>query len=186
MAVAVAISLRLPRHLILLGTAGAGKSTLAEMFAKHVSCDLIKLDDEIVKIAGKNIEEIFNQDGEKHFRDLEEQTLRDALAKPAAVIDPGGGIVDRPANHKLMQASESDRCYLHVAVAVLLARIGDDDSRPMYRGGDLEQRLRELLERRQGFFRKVATCEVEVADSQSAQTTFERICVKLDWCKQLT
>ena len=175
----------LPRHLILLGTAGAGKSTLSAMFARYAKCKLIKLDDEIEKLANKKVTDIFCEDGEAVFRALEEQALRVALSKPAAVIDPGGGIVERHANRQLLAESDSDRCYLNVVFDELLARIGDDDSRPMHRGGDLAQRLRELLQRRSGYFHELATCVVKVDRQQTADTTFARISSQLDWCKQL-
>lgn len=89
-------------NLILIGMPGCGKSTIGKALARHLGRAFVDADESIQALAGKSIPEIFSQDGEAHFRELETQTL-DALGKRSGlVIATGGGCVTQCRNYPLL------------------------------------------------------------------------------------
>ena len=118
----------------LTGFMGSGKTTVGKVLADFLGCPFIDLDDLVVKKAGKSIPDIFAQDGEPAFRELEAQVLRKTVAKyaeSAAVLALGGGAVLAPASAALLR--EKTVCiYLRATLDTLLARLaGETAGRPL-------------------------------------------------------
>ena len=90
-------------NIALIGFSATGKSTVARKVAEHLSWTFIDTDDEIVKLSGNTIPEIFKQDGEEKFRQLERKVLKQACQKDRTVIATGGGAI--------IDASESEVAY---------------------------------------------------------------------------
>lgn len=118
----------------LTGFMGSGKTTVGKVLADFLGCPFMDLDDLVVKKAGKSIPDIFAQDGEPAFRELEAQVLRKTVAKYAestAVLALGGGAVLAPASAALLH--EKTVCiYLRATLDTLLARLaGETAGRPL-------------------------------------------------------
>ena len=118
----------------LTGFMGSGKTTVGKVLADFLGCPLMDLDDLVVKKAGKSIPDIFVQDGEPAFRELEAQILRKTVAKYAestAVLALGGGAVLSPASAALLH--EKTVCiYLRATLDTLLERLaGETAGRPL-------------------------------------------------------
>ena len=118
----------------LTGFMGSGKTTVGKVLADFLGCPFMDLDDLVVKKAGKSIPDIFAQDGEPAFRELEAQILRKTVAKYAestAVLALGGGAVLAPASAALLH--EKTVCiYLRATLDTLLARLsGETADRPL-------------------------------------------------------
>ena len=118
----------------LTGFMGSGKTTVGKVLADFLGCPFFDLDDVIVKKAGKSIPDIFAQDGEAAFRDLEAQLLRQQVKKYAestVVLALGGGAVLAPASASLLH--EKTVCiYLRATLDTLLARLeGEPAGRPL-------------------------------------------------------
>ena len=118
----------------LTGFMGSGKTTVGKVLADFLGCPFMDLDDLVVKKAGKSIPDIFAQDGEPAFRELEAQILRKTVAKYAestAVLALGGGAVLAPASAALLR--EKTVCiYLRATLDTLLARLeGETAGRPL-------------------------------------------------------
>ena len=112
------------------------------------------LDDLVVKKAGKSIPDIFAQDGEPAFRELEAQVLRKTVAKYAestAVLALGGGAVLAPASAALLH--EKTVCiYLRATLDTLLARLaGETAGRPL-----ADASLADRLASREPIYEKTA------------------------------
>lgn len=86
-------------NIILIGMPGCGKSTYGKKLAEKYGRDFIDTDAEIVKLAGKSIPDIFSEDGEVRFRELETEVLRMACGIGGRVIATGGGVVTQKRNH---------------------------------------------------------------------------------------
>ena len=80
---------------------GCGKSSIGRRVARRLRCPFLDLDREIEHAAGHKIAQIFALEGEESFRQLETQTLRKIITKPA-IIASGGGIVTRRENRDLL------------------------------------------------------------------------------------
>ena len=80
-------------NLTLTGFSGTGKSEVGRLIARAAGLEFIDTDEEIVREAGKPIAEIFEQDGEAHFRRLERDVIARACAVQNRVISTGGGAI---------------------------------------------------------------------------------------------
>ena len=118
----------------LTGFMGSGKTTVGKVLADFLGCPFMDLDDLVVKKAGKSIPDIFAQDGEPAFRQLEAQVLRKTVEKYAestAVLALGGGAVLAPSSAALLH--EKTVCiYLRASLETLLTRLeGETAGRPL-------------------------------------------------------
>ena len=118
----------------LTGFMGSGKTTVGKVLADFLGCPFMDLDDLIEKKAGKSIPEIFAQDGEPAFRQLEARLLRQTVEKyteNTVVLALGGGAVTAPASAALLR--EKTVCiYLRATLETLLQRLeGETAGRPL-------------------------------------------------------
>ena len=90
-------------NLVLIGMPGSGKTTVGQALALARGTLLIDCDREIVRRAGKSIPEIFAQDGEAAFRELEAQVIADFGREKGLVIATGGGAVLREDNVRALR-----------------------------------------------------------------------------------
>ncbi len=153
--------------IFLLGYRGSGKTTIGRRLADRLWIKFVDTDDLIVQAAGKPIADIFAQEGEAHFRDLETQAVRQAAQLKDHVVALGGGAVLRPENQAVIVTPESKRIYLRCDPQVLLERIsGDPDTaanRPHLtaHGGGLAE-IQAVLAQREPIYRQVMTGELDV------------------------
>ena len=142
----------------LVGYMGSGKTTVGRLLSGSLGLEFVDLDRTLVKRAGRSIAEIFAEDGEGHFRDLEHRVLLDALkGSPPCVLACGGGVVERPENRALLR--EITTVFLREETDVLYGRTRDP-SRPL-RAASREEFERRYAERLP-LYKEVADVEVEV------------------------
>lgn len=89
-------------NIVLIGMPGCGKSTVGKILAQMTGKNFIDTDEEVIRLAGKSIEQIFSEDGEEHFRQLETETLRKCGKESGLVIATGGGCVTQKENYPLL------------------------------------------------------------------------------------
>lgn len=90
------------QNIVLIGMPGCGKSTIAALLAEKLGRTALDSDSEVIRLAGKSIPDIFAQDGEKIFRDLETQALESLGKNTGAIIATGGGCVTQQRNYPLL------------------------------------------------------------------------------------
>lgn len=135
-----AVSRNSPIYLV--GMMGVGKSTVGAQLASRLGRAFVDTDQEVERVAGRTIAEIFETDGEVHFRALEAEAIRAASAD-AAVVALGGGAVAEPGAMERLLA-DGEVVYLMADPAVLVRRIGNPASRPLLAGLDLDERIEKL------------------------------------------
>ena len=117
--------------IFLIGMMGAGKSYWAKKIAKWNKCVGYDLDDLIVMNEEKSISEIFNEDGEDHFRKVEAKILRWFKEKKKFVIATGGGTPCFQDNMSWMK-KEGIVIWLDESVEVLVKRLTPEkEHRPL-------------------------------------------------------
>ncbi len=157
---------------ILVGPPGSGKTTNGRLLAECLGWQFVDTDAVISENCGCSIAELFERQGEAHFRELETEILRGLLQEYAdkndengIVIGTGGGIVVREENRALLQSIERV-CYLTADINVLAGRLSGDASRPLLKttvqasekaveeDADLQRRkkLRNLLDTRKSAY----------------------------------
>ena len=90
-------------NIVLVGMPASGKSTVGAILSRQLGREFIDTDDMIVERAGMPITDIFTKFGEKHFRDLEEECVKDASARSSVIIATGGGVPLREENVKALK-----------------------------------------------------------------------------------
>ncbi|MEW6729774.1 MAG: shikimate kinase [Acidobacteriota bacterium] len=117
--------------IFLVGFMGSGKTTIGEQLAAHLQRDFIDLDEMIVKRTGRSIAEIFAKEGEAYFRALEREMLTELKAHTGAVVALGGGAFVSEQNQAII-AAQGWSIWLDCQLEIILARLGDDHTRPLY------------------------------------------------------
>ena len=133
-------------NIILTGFMGSGKTTLGKWISKHTGRTFIDTDKEIEFKAGCTVSEIFREQGEAAFRQMETEYLKELAAsgKKNLVISVGGGTVLREENRKLL-SSLGTVVYLKASVDELANRLRYDERRPLLQGKTGDER-RQLIE----------------------------------------
>ncbi len=148
-------------NVVLVGYRGTGKSAVAEVLGRSLGLDVVNLDSEIERKAGKSIPEIVEERGWEGFRDLEEEVCRAYAAMDDLVIDCGGGVVEREGNFKVLR-SAGPVVWLKAGVETIVERIKDDDRRPSLTGDkSFTEEVAEVLERRTPLYEKIAHLEID-------------------------
>jgi len=134
------------QRIALVGMMGAGKSVVGRLLAEHLRIPFFDLDDEIEKVEGRSIAEIFAERGEGSFREIESARLREAVRSETAVIATGGGVLIAEENRDLL-SRWGRTVYLRAPVAILAARVGAGAGaeRPLLAAGPIEARLAAIL-----------------------------------------
>ncbi|MBC8560898.1 shikimate kinase [Fumia xinanensis] len=89
-------------NIVLIGMPGSGKSTVGKILAEKTGLFFVDLDAVIENMAKKSIPQIFSEDGEPAFRDLEQKCVEEVSAQSRQVIATGGGVILREANMKAL------------------------------------------------------------------------------------
>ncbi|HSG98621.1 MAG TPA: shikimate kinase [candidate division Zixibacteria bacterium] len=175
----------LPRHLILTGLSGAGKSAVGALLAQRIGWPFVDLDLSIARRRGLSIGAIFERLGEREFRRLECVALRRALqSRRRTVIALGGGALLSATNRSLVRRF-GYLVYLQVSCAEAARRLARAHDRPLTLGTEGERlshhrlvaRLRDLLRLRlRGF--AAADYRINVSRLSAAQVAY-RIAVAL-------
>lgn len=92
------------RSIVLVGMPGSGKSTVGKRLAKTLNMNFIDTDEIIVSKEGCEISEIFANKGEKYFRDLEEEVVKECAVLKNSVISTGGGAILRDTSVSYLKA----------------------------------------------------------------------------------
>jgi len=132
---------------VLVGFMGSGKSSVGRELARRFGVPFVDVDERIEAVAGSPIRDLFAREGEPAFREREKAALLDVLSVRGCVIATGGGAFADEENRVLLR-SYAPVVYLEAAVETLVERLAGDLGRPLLRGEDREEVVRELLSRR--------------------------------------
>ncbi|UGQ13077.1 shikimate kinase [Yinghuangia sp. ASG 101] len=155
---------------VLVGPPGAGKTTVGLLLAARTGTEFRDTDADVEKAAGKPIPDIFVDDGEPHFRELEHRAVAAALADHDGILALGGGAVMAAETRKLLVGHPV--AFLDVELADAVRRVGLDAPRPLLIGNP-RARWRELMEQRRPLYEEVATVVVPTAGRTPEQVADE-------------
>lgn len=143
-------------NVVLVGYRGTGKSVVGQQLASELDLQLVSLDAELQKKAGKSVPEIVEQSGWPGFRDLEEEIVRTFAARDGQVIDCGGGVIEREANFDVLR-SAGPVIWLKASTQAIVDRIADDDQRPSLTGTkSFTDEVEEVLQRRTPLYERIS------------------------------
>lgn len=169
-------------NLILMGFMGAGKTTIGKCLAKELGCELIDTDEWIEREQGRKISDIFSQDGEAAFRDMETCLLRQLQQRTEPfVLSIGGGMPVREENRALLR-SLGTVIYLKTSKEELLRRLSGDKKRPLLQGGSMEEKITSLMSAREQIYRETAHEEI-VTDGKNVYEIVKNLANYGFYCK---
>lgn len=154
-----------PDQVVLIGPPGAGKSTTGARVARALGLEILDTDDMVEQRAGKPVADIFVEDGEPVFRDLEREVTLEALRHGGVVCLGGGG----PMTPEIAAALDGRTVVLlDVGIADAARRVGFDRSRPLL-AVNPRARWIELMAARRPTYERLATRVVDTAGRTPAQ-----------------
>ena len=156
--------------LVLMGPMGAGKTTVGREVAARLSITFADTDALIEADQGKSVGEIFVEDGEPHFRLVEESIVIDALLSETGVLSLGGGSVMNDEVVKALQSSPAKKIFLDISLAAVSPRVGFDNARPLLMVNP-RQKWAELMNLRRPTYESLADLTIEVSEKSVAEIT---------------
>ncbi|MFJ8012330.1 shikimate kinase [Streptomyces sp. NPDC096339] len=146
---------------VLVGPMGSGKSTVGGLLADRLGVPYRDTDADIVAAQGREISDIFVDEGEPYFRELEREAVAAALAGHTGVLALGGGAVLDEGTRALL--SGLPVVYLSMDVEEAVRRVGLGAARPLLAVNPRRQ-WRELMEARRHLYTEVARVVVATDD----------------------
>ena len=163
-------------NIYLIGMMGSGKSTLGKLLAKELSYRFFDTDALLEKVLQQSVKEIFAEQGEESFRNLETKVLGELAACVRSVIATGGGIVLRQENWSYLHHGLV--VWLDVPVEVLSHRLAKDDTRPLLSESNRIDKLNSLLEQRSGLYAQ-ADLRIITENGQTPEETLKQLLEKI-------
>jgi shikimate kinase len=119
-----------PARIVLVGFMGSGKTSVGRLLARKLRYAFEDMDERIEERAGRRVADIFRDDGEEAFREMEREEARALSSLSRLVVAAGGGAFSRPATRELLQEGALT-VWLRCDLARILARVPADGSRPL-------------------------------------------------------
>jgi len=139
-------------NLVFLGMMGSGKSSIGSIVSKKLNINFIDVDHEIEKKIGMTITKIFENKGEKYFREIEELTTLKLLKKSKTVISLGGGaFINNKVRREILNNHIS--FWLNWDIKTLVDRIKGSKKRPIALKTSKNE-LMELIKKRSIIYSK--------------------------------
>ncbi len=160
----------------LTGFMGCGKTTVGRLLASRLGMPFVDLDEEIERRAGKSVREIFAEQGEAAFRQLEAELLRETFGLPEVVVSTGGGTMVSEVNARWI-GSNGLAVWLNPSFATIVTRIGalGKSDRPLFRD---EVQALSLYQQRLPAYRR-ADVTVDVTPDEEPEEIAARIALLL-------
>ena len=155
------------QNIVLTGMPGSGKSTIGRLININ-GFEFVDTDKEVEKQCGCSIKELISEKGEKYFRDLETQVIREVSSKSCRIISTGGGAVLREKNVNYLK--RNGKLFF---IDADLKRLQATDDRPL---SNTQEKLKELYLQRYEIYK--ACADVIVPDMATPEEEAEYILTK--------
>lgn len=149
-------------NIILIGFMGCGKSSVGMRLSYHKRMVFLDTDKLIEKAQGREIADIFAEEGEDCFRDMETSLLAEMIGKEhERIISTGGGLPVREKNRPLLK-SLGTVVYLKAKPETIYERVKGDTKRPLLRTASPFEKIKALLSEREDAYMEAADAVIEV------------------------
>ncbi len=143
----------LSKSIVLIGLMGSGKSAIGKMLSEAIGVPFSDTDCIIEKEVGKKIDKIFDDSGERYFRQVEEKVVGRTLEDNAHIISTGGGSIVSPKTRNLIK-NKSCSIWIQCDVHIIAKRLLNQVNRPLLKNKNILDTLIEKNEDRMKFYSK--------------------------------
>lgn len=159
-------------RIILIGPPGSGKTSIGRSLARSLKIDFKDTDALVEVDQGKSVSQIFIDDGEPLFREVEERICLRAIQNETGVLSLGGGAVLSQKVEGEMRGSGAQIIFLDVSLKVAAPRIGFNRDRPLLLKNPRQQ-WQALMDARRPVYEGLATIIFDVEDRSVGQVVKE-------------
>ncbi|MFC1909744.1 shikimate kinase [Chloroflexota bacterium] len=150
-------------NIALIGFMATGKTAVGKALSKRLNKQFIELDREIEVKTRKSIPEIFRNEGEIRFRELEIEVIKEIAGKNNIVIACGGGVILNWINIVRLQKESEIVCLTASPETILKRALADGGTRPLLNVPDREAEMKKLLSFRQPFYERAAEITIDTS-----------------------
>ena len=159
-------------RIILIGPPGSGKTSIGRSLARSLKIDFKDTDALVEVDQGKSVSQIFIDDGEPLFREVEERICLRAIQNETGVLSLGGGAVLSQKVEGEMRGSGAQIIFLDVSLKVAAPRIGFNRDRPLLLKNPRQQ-WQALMDARRPVYEGLANIIFDVEDRSVGQVVKE-------------
>lgn len=163
------------KNIILCGFMGCGKTTVGKQLAKITDREYVDMDIYIEQKTGKTIKDIFAQQGEAYFRELEHTAALELAQKSNMIISAGGGTLLFERNVSALSKSGTI-VLLDVPLGTIRFRLRNDTKRPLLQRPDKNKVMAQMYNERLPLYKKAADISVKAS---KPPTTVAKNIIKL-------
>lgn len=153
---------RPPRHVVLIGLMGSGKSAIGSRVAELLGRPFVDVDQVIMERTGLTVRQLWERGGEAAFRPLERDVVVHNLSEdgPDVLASPAGAVLD-PLVKEAMRVAQPFTVWLRASVETLVERVKGSEHRPLL-GDDPERALRTMAAERSELYGALADLVLDV------------------------
>ena len=140
-------------NIVLVGFMGTGKTSIGRRLSMQLRMRYVDTDDVIERDSGRRISDIFSEDGEPVFRELESEAVRKVSKLENHIISTGGGVVLKEANMVELRRNGIIFCLTATAEEIY-QRVRHQSHRPLLQTPDALTKIRSMLEDRHPYYAK--------------------------------
>ncbi|HEY9610766.1 shikimate kinase [Allocoleopsis sp.] len=163
-------------NVFLVGMMGTGKTTVGNLLARQLGYSFVDTDEVVEKTTGKTINQIFADEGEENFRQIESEVLSQVAAHTRLTVATGGGLVLRRFNWSYLH--HGIVIWLDAPVDVLIARLQNDTTRPLLQNDNPAQALQTLLDQRKSLYAE-ADLHIRISANDTPEQIVSRIIAEI-------
>ena len=160
------------KSVFLIGFMGVGKSSITLELGRLLGLDTVEMDDYIVQQEGRSIPEIFDQDGEGYFRQVERAVVVTLGEGEPRVISCGGGVPMGRENRKNMK-QYGTVVLLTARPETIFQRVCHDQNRPLLKDNMNVAYIASLMAQRQPYYEQAADVTVSTDGKTPAEISRE-------------
>jgi len=138
-------------NIYLIGMMGSGKSTVGKKLATNLNMHYVDTDSDIESINQMNISEIFQQSGEKKFREMESAYFIEKSKQENQIFSTGGGIILDQRNCQILK-NNGVTFFLETDCEVLLNRMINISRRPLLNNQNSIEKMSFIWEERKKYY----------------------------------
>ena len=164
------------KNICLIGMMGSGKTIIGRELSKKYDVIFYDSDTEIESHTKKTINLIFENYGEKYFREIEEKTCSDLIKKNNCIISLGGGSITSEKVRWLLK-EHSITIYLKTNISILVTRLMKSKKRPLLNQLDKKKVLEDLYEKRKKYYNNA---DIVVKNNNEKNEMVSKIILELE------